>query len=58
MEVYIVLDNGKEDYDASDVFVGVYSTEEKAQEYINRFDKMDRLKFAIVKHVIDIEYIP
>ena len=54
MVVYVVnYEDGN--YDGRGDFCGVFSTKEKAQEFINRYDKRDREGFDIGECVVDEE---
>lgn len=44
MDVYIVWYTN---FDSENEFVGVFSSEEKAQDYIERYSKRDQLDFHI-----------
>lgn len=50
MKVYIVWYNN---FDSEDEFVGVFSSEEKAQERIERFSKSDQSQFRIEPTELD-----
>lgn len=53
--MYIVFDDRLRDYDCPDSFEGLFSTEEKAQAFIDKYDSSDRESFHIEKVVIDEE---
>ena len=50
MKVYIVWYNN---FDSDDEFVGVFSSEEKAQERIERFSKSDQGEFRVEPTELD-----
>lgn len=52
MEVYIILDNSKDCYDAGGIYFGVYATKEDAEKDLENFDTWDRKCFEIIKEVI------
>lgn len=52
MKVYIVLDQIKACYDASDIFHGVYASREEAEESLSGYCKSDRECFDIEEEEI------
>lgn len=53
VKVYIVVNNGKACYDCSGVFEGVFRTREKAEQYLQKWNKYDRQYFDIEEHEIE-----
>ena len=53
MKVYVLIDNSKSCYDAGHEFVGVFSTKQKAEEYLLRYSKEDKEFFDIEEKELD-----
>ena len=51
--VWVVTDESKSDYDAGGIFVGVFSTYEKAAEYVKKFDGVIGRDYDITEETID-----
>ena len=51
--VWVVTDESKSCYDAGGIFVGVFSTYEKAAEYVKKFDGVIGRDYAITEETID-----
>lgn len=52
MDVYIILDNSKDCYDAGGIYYGCYLTEEEAEKELSNFSAWDRSDFEIMKESI------
>lgn len=51
--VWVVTDESKSCYDAGGIFVGVFSTYEKAAEYVKKFDGVIGRDYDITEETID-----
>ena len=51
--VWIVTDESKSCYDAGGIFIGVFSTYEKAAEYVKKFDGVIGRDYDITEETID-----
>lgn len=51
--VWVVTDESKSCYDAGGIFVGVFSTYEKAVEYVKKFDGVIGRDYDITEETID-----
>lgn len=53
VKVWVVTDESKSCYDAGGIFVGVFSTYEKAAEYVKKFDGVIGRDYDITEETID-----
>ena len=51
--VWVVTDESKSGYDAGGIFVGVFSTYEKAAEYVKKLDGVIGRDYDITEETID-----
>ena len=51
--VWVVTDESKSGYDAGGIFVGVFSTYEKAADYVKKFDGVIGRDYDITEETID-----
>lgn len=52
MKIFIILDNGKSDYDAGGIYYAAFSTREAAEKELEKYDKRDREYFEIIEEDI------